>query len=89
MGSLSHIAALRFCGFARVDLAKLNFQYDASEKHRSTSEGNIKRLVQVFRTEGCKRLEAQNFVKVRVNVQQLEEVLTSQRLTLPQQLPED
>lgn len=87
--SLCHDESLRFCGIARVDLDTLNFENASSEGRRETSARNVARLVNIFRIEGCKRSEAGNFVKAKVNQHQLDAALASQNLSLPQQPPED
>ena len=87
--SLSHEESLRFRGLARVDLDTLNFGHASSRGHRDTWDNNVKRLVNIFRTEGCKRDEAANFVKVRVNQGHLDAALASQSTSLPQQPPKD
>ena len=87
--SLSHEESLRFRGLARVDLDTLKFDFASSHGHRDTWDKNVKRLVNVFRTEGCKRDETANFVKVRVNQGQLDASFASQSTILPQQPPKD
>ena len=86
---LSHNESLQFRGLARVDLATLNFEHASSRGHRDSSEPNVKRLINIFRKDRCRRCEAANFVKVRVNQEQLDAVLASQNLHLPQQPPKD
>ena len=85
--SVSHEESLRFCGLARVDLATLNFDQASSCGDRDTWGQNVKRLVNIFRTEGCQCWEAAKFVKV--NQGHLDAALASQNTTLPQQPPED
>lgn len=87
-GSLSHQEALRFRGLARVDLAKLNFEYALSQGHRNLEQRNVKRLLGIFRTHGCERYESANFVKARVDAGSLDAALTSQGFRLPQQPPD-
>lgn len=86
---ISHSGALQFRGLARVDLAALNFQHASSKEHRDVLEQHVTRLVNIFRTEGCKRTEASRFVKARVDERQLDEALASQNLDLPQRPPQD
>ena len=88
-GSVSHLESLRFRGLARVDLGALNFEHASSWGHRETERQNVSRLLGIFRTEGCKRSEAGNFVKAKVNRRQLDAAVASQNLHLPQQPPED
>ena len=81
--------AQRFRGLARVHLKTLDFQYALSTGHRDVSDRIVHRLLDVFRLEGCKRSEVRNFVKAKVDQEELDAALASQELDLPQKPPED
>ena len=51
-----------FIGLAKVDLAALDFSESIRRNHRPVSQRKIERLLAIFETEGCKRLDRSNYV---------------------------
>ncbi len=68
---------LCFRGYARVDLRALRFD---DVDHRPISDKNVARLLRVFETEGCRRFDANNFIKAVVEETDLQQLVVSQEV---------
>jgi len=64
-----------FLGFARVDLSQLSFKDSMRRDHREESHKATARLLRVFRLEGCKRFELENFIDAVIPLQVFEEAI--------------
>ena len=56
-----------FCGYAKVKLSNLTCQPDNTIGLRTFNPDNVKRLIRVFQTEGCNRLEPENHIAVKIS----------------------
>lgn len=68
-----------YLGLARVDLTAVTFDHHLGGCHREISDKDIKRLVQIFRIEGCLNLRDDNFLNVIVNKDHLDAALAETR----------
>ena len=70
-----------FLGIARVELSSLSFDHTLNVCHRETSPKAIKRLKQIFKTQGCRRYQDENFLNGIVSHEALDHALAEVGLT--------
>ncbi|KAL5400586.1 hypothetical protein PMIN03_012259 [Paraphaeosphaeria minitans] len=64
-----------FLGFARIQFSQLSFE-SMRENHREESHKATARLLRVFRLEGCKRYEVENFIDATIPLQDFQEAIS-------------
>ncbi|KAK7179082.1 hypothetical protein PSPO01_14865 [Paraphaeosphaeria sporulosa] len=65
-----------FLGFARIQFSQLSFTDSMRENHREESHKATARLLRVFRLEGCKRYEVENFIDAIIPLQIFQEAIS-------------
>ena len=69
-----------FKGWARVKLSSFDFEKSLHYGHRAKLDTNVNRLRKIFREEGCRRLDDDNFAAGIVNAEGLHEALAASNL---------
>ena len=65
---LSILKVQNYLSIAKIKLGALNFNYSLIyKKHRLLSKKNVRRLKNVFKRAGCKRLKKENFINAIVD----------------------
>jgi len=78
---IAKIKASFFRGIARINLTALNFKHPlARDYYRKPSNKKIARLRNIFKLEGCLRLDDENFIKAIVDNNVLTEALRAPSL---------
>ena len=62
-------------GVARIDLAALTFSHPLSGQHREVSEKSIRRLLQIFKIEGCHNIRDEHLLNVVIDRAHLDAAL--------------
>lgn len=57
----------RLLGVAKISLEKLDFQNALRHEHREESKKALKRLVNIFELEGCRRFEEEHFIDALIS----------------------
>lgn len=70
-----------FCGYAKVKLHNLKCHPDNTIGFRQLDVENIKRLVRVFETEGCNRLEPEHHIAVKISDEMLMQSLSQTKIS--------
>lgn len=65
-----------FLGFARIQFSQLSFNDSLRQNHREESRKATARLLRVFRIEGCKRYEFENFIDATIPLHVFEEAIS-------------
>ncbi|KAF2727576.1 hypothetical protein EJ04DRAFT_451086 [Polyplosphaeria fusca] len=70
--SHSNTKAQHFVGLARIDIDELDFSFALQKNHREQSEKAKLRLLSVFKLEGCRRFEEENFIDATIDTENLD-----------------
>ncbi|PVH95990.1 hypothetical protein DM02DRAFT_536228, partial [Periconia macrospinosa] len=79
---LANNRSARFLGLARLKLNKLNFEQSVKTGHREVSEKTINKLINVFKFEGCRRYDEENYVDALIDQNILLQILSTAGLDL-------
>ncbi|KAF1973235.1 hypothetical protein BU23DRAFT_568532 [Bimuria novae-zelandiae CBS 107.79] len=64
-----------FLGYARIDFPQLSFEDSMRQNHREESHKATARLLRVFRLEGCKRYDVENFIDATIPLHAFQEAI--------------
>lgn len=74
--------ANHFLGVARIDLDQLAFDVVSPNGHRNVSERIQTKLINVFKLEGCRRMEPENFIDALITRDTLSAALGSHQMSV-------
>ena len=80
----AHSKAKHFLGFARIPLQYLDFTPALRTNHREESAKIKLRLIHVFKLEGCRRFDEENFIDAKIDADTLRIALEDKNLTSEQ-----
>ncbi|KAI9750727.1 MAG: hypothetical protein M4579_006344 [Chaenotheca gracillima] len=69
-------------GTVRIAISQTRFDHSRVDAQRTVSEKNVSRLLQIFKLEGCLRLDAENHVCAIIDEKSLTRALSDSHLTL-------